>query len=162
MYTQERRDQMSERMKAFWADPANAKRMGDSRRKQPLCTDCGETSIANFYVDPLGRRTNKVCRECHKARCKAKWHSKTPIERQAGRVSALYGITSEQYKQMYEDQQGKCKICDTAPTKRNLHVDHCHSTNKVRGFLCSGCNTALGSFKDSPDLLTKAIEYLRS
>jgi hypothetical protein len=43
-----------------------------------------------------------------------------------------------------------------------LAVDHCHTTGKVRGLLCSTCNTALGSFQDNPAYLKAAIHYLES
>lgn len=163
MFTDLIQPTQSDVMKARWADPILGKKQADSIRKTPKCKSCGETNIVNFYVDKDGNRTNSVCRECHKAQCKDRWHARTPVEKQATRMRTMYGITPEQYKQMHEDQQGKCKICNTTPnTKRSLHVDHCHKTGKVRALLCSGCNTALGSFKDDPNLLMNAIEYLRS
>lgn len=42
------------------------------------------------------------------------------------------------------------------------HLDHCHITGKIRGFLCSNCNTGLGLFKDNINLLESAIKYLRT
>ena len=39
-------------------------------------------------------------------------------------------------------------------------LDHCHITEKVRGFLCNPCNTALGNFKDSIDVLKRAIQFM--
>lgn len=79
-----------------------------------------------------------------------------------------YGITIINYTEMLEKQKGVCAICGStglarashSKSKCNLVVDHCHTTNKVRGLLCHTCNTALGQFNDSKQLLQKAIEYL--
>jgi hypothetical protein len=35
-----------------------------------------------------------------------------------------------------------------------------HATNRLRGLLCSNCNTALGLLKDSRKMLMNAISYL--
>lgn len=56
-------------------------------------------------------------------------------------------------------QNNKCFICDE---EAKLVVDHDHSTGKVRGLLCSICNTGIGMFKDSTKNLEKAIEYLKN
>ena len=53
-----------------------------------------------------------------------------------------------------------CEICFTKPTKRALSLDHDHKLNIARGYLCSNCNTAIGLFKDRPELLLSAIKYL--
>jgi len=50
-----------------------------------------------------------------------------------------------------------CNICGTA---ENLCVDHDHTTNKVRGYLCYNCNFGIGLFKDDLQLLQAAINYL--
>jgi len=131
------------------------------RGKFKVCPICGEDDREKFYLDKNGNKTNANCKECHKKQCNERWHSMSPLEKQGSRVLALYGITKEQYFEMYEKQEGKCAICEEVPkTKRLLHVDHCHSTGNVRGLLCSLCNTALGSFRDNTALLTRAIEYL--
>jgi hypothetical protein len=51
-----------------------------------------------------------------------------------------------------------CQICDMELTKKC--IDHCHSTNKIRGVLCNNCNTALGLVGDNIDTLHKMIAYL--
>lgn len=71
-----------------------------------------------------------------------------------------YGLTKEQYLSMFNEQGGRCAICEKVETDRYLAVDHCHETGKVRKLLCKDCNTSLGKFNDSPDLLRKAAEYL--
>ncbi len=44
----------------------------------------------------------------------------------------------------------------------SLHVDHDHSTGKVRGILCFCCNNALADFQEDPAVLMKAVAYLVS
>ena len=64
---------------------------------------------------------------------------------------------SDRFREMLDDQGGKCAICETqCATERELAVDHCHKTGKIRGLLCMRCNTALGAFKDDPLLLERA------
>lgn len=55
-----------------------------------------------------------------------------------------------------------CHLCGTKKPggRGDFHIDHDHRTNKFRGFLCSDCNTGLGHFKDSKELLERAIRYL--
>lgn len=70
-----------------------------------------------------------------------------------------YGITLEQYNEMFKKQDGKCAICLKTEDRR-LAVDHCHKTGKVRQLLCTNCNQGLGQFFDDKDLLQKALNYL--
>jgi len=82
-----------------------------------------------------------------------------------------YGISTEEYDTMLEEQNNKCKICSIefndnfnlefkVDYKYSQQLDHCHTTNKVRGILCPSCNKGLGHFKDNTKLLTNAIVYL--
>ncbi len=70
-----------------------------------------------------------------------------------------YDLTHETYLQMLKEQDNKCAICGNSFTG-SPYVDHCHTTGKVRGLLCSTCNTGLGGFKDDPTILENAIKYL--
>lgn len=73
-------------------------------------------------------------------------------------------MTLEQYNEMLEKQKGRCAICDrygqSPGNKRNLDVDHCHKTGKIRGLLCNRCNQAMGKVKDDIALLQKFLAYL--
>lgn len=138
------------------------KEISEKYATEPDCPLCGESDPINFYTHKKnGRRANAYCIPCHKKRCKERYHSKSLLEHRAIKAKK-YGLSPEQYMEILEAQQGKCAICREEPTtKRGLAVDHNHKTGQVRGLLCTGCNTALGSFKDSEEILTSAIEYLR-
>jgi 2-polyprenyl-3-methyl-5-hydroxy-6-metoxy-1,4-benzoquinol methylase len=59
-------------------------------------------------------------------------------------------------------QQELCAICGEKETKNKaLSVDHCHTTSKIRGLLCSKCNVAMGAFNDDIEMLNKVIRYLK-
>lgn len=83
--------------------------------------------------------------------------------RECVRKNALkrkYGITLEEYELMNFNQKGLCAICGNPFTDKNLFVDHCHVTNKVRALLCTKCNSILGLANDNVAILKKAIEYI--
>ena len=71
-----------------------------------------------------------------------------------------YNMTLEERDRMLKKQNTKCKICNIKFSKATPCIDHCHTTNKVRGILCTLCNTGLGYFKDNTESLTNAITYL--
>ena len=75
----------------------------------------------------------------------------------------MYGITLDEYNQMFAEQEGKCLICGRHQSefKNALGVDHDHVTGEIRGLLCTHCNNALGCVNDNIDLLYKLIEYLK-
>jgi len=75
---------------------------------------------------------------------------------------ANYTRKKQHYKGLYTMQEGRCAICNctTEENGKDFAVDHCHKTDKVRALLCNNCNTGIGTFKDKPELLTKAIQYL--
>jgi Recombination endonuclease VII len=54
-----------------------------------------------------------------------------------------------------------CEVCGSPPGKRTLHLDHDHMTGTFRGWLCSGCNTAIGLLKDDTRIVARLMEYLR-
>ena len=91
---------------------------------------------------------------------------------EAQRESSLkknYGIGIADFNVMLSKQNNVCAICGkpekdlnhNTGTPRNLAVDHDHKTGKIRGLLCGNCNKGLGKFLDDPELLLKAVNYLK-
>ena len=85
-------------------------------------------------------------------------------ENRAGRFKR-YGLTEASFLSLLENQDNACAICrtplDPNCKNRHTHIDHCHTTGKVRGVLCSSCNLGLGHFKDDAARLLAAYSYLK-
>jgi Recombination endonuclease VII len=95
-----------------------------------------------------------------KATRKAAQPRRRPIDRDA-RLRRVFGLSSDQYAAMLEDQGGGCALCGrTPPPGRSLHVDHDHETGVVRGLLCFRCNAGIGQFREDKLRLADAIVYL--
>lgn len=76
-------------------------------------------------------------------------------------VERTYALAPGEYKALLKRQGGRCAICRKVPRKRNLAVDHDHSTGKVRGLLCYMCNSALGVFEFDRVTAYRASDYIR-
>lgn len=74
-----------------------------------------------------------------------------------------YGITQAELDALIEKQGGRCAICGGPPNGagKRLHIDHCHQTGRVRGLLCSKCNTMIGLADNDPCRLRDAADYLK-
>ena len=79
-------------------------------------------------------------------------------------------MTLEDFEGYWMAQAGRCFICRIPmrrPEKKQgqpldvVAVDHDHKTGKVRALLCNKCNKGLGFFNDDPELLSKAVRYLK-
>jgi hypothetical protein len=119
------------------------------------CCACGEMlPTTSFY-----KAVNKQSASGLHSRCK-------PCLRkvQSGyRLAKKYGLSEPEYERMRAECDSKCEICGSPETESHwgrLAVDHCHSTGKVRGLLCTACNTAIGHLRDSPEIIRKAAEYV--
>lgn len=74
-----------------------------------------------------------------------------------------YKISKYNFYEMINFSNGHCHTCNKKILlTKDLHIDHCHRTEKVRGIVCNSCNYIIAAFKDSTDLLNKAIYYLEN
>jgi hypothetical protein len=116
----------------------------------------------------------RVCRQCGKSNavppahlcptCKRVNRKAASKRAHGAAIFKRYGITGEQYDQIYEAQGRACAICRTSTgASKRLAVDHNHETGEVRGLLCGKCNhRLLGAAHDTTDILKRAIEYLEN
>lgn len=92
-----------------------------------------------------------------------KWREAHPKARRYENYFRLYGLTKEAFDVLLASQGGRCGVCRTplAAGDKKTHVDHDHSSNRVRGILCQTCNVGIGMLGDSFEGLTAAVDYLR-
>ncbi len=106
--------------------------------------------------------STRTCKKCdHKGPLKDFPTSGQYYEkRREWRIFKHYGLTLEEYNQMYDDCGGACEICHKELDV--LYIDHDHNTGRVRGLLCSQCNTGIGGLQDDVGLLLHAVRYLET
>lgn len=125
------------------------------------CAGCKEIKpFGAFYA------ATKYCKECsisqsillNKTRPRKKSAS---LPQKLRRIKYAFGISKEDYDKLVGGQDNKCAVCAVELTEETIpSIDHCHETMLVRGLLCRLCNNGLGNFRDSPELLSKAVQYL--
>jgi len=129
------------------------------------CSGCGlEKPLSEFYKhDAYSGNYTSMCKSCL-----AEYH-KTPTMRKKQRACRLklrFGMTVEQYDEIFETQNGVCAICGQPEIVKNrygwarLSVDHDHKTGEIRGLLCQKCNSALGFVNENIPVLQSMINYL--
>jgi len=118
------------------------------------------------------KRGRKICAKCGRSRNTSGDHNVycnqclSEYQKEYKRAYRLrkYGLDVASYNLLMESQNGGCAICGGGPRGRckYLSVDHDHSTGKVRGLLCSRCNSILSLLGDDikAPMLSKIIEYL--
>lgn len=113
-----------------------------------------------------------LCKKCYENQEGPKWRQKMYVKNPTHRKAKwrqyhlrdalkTFSITGDEFKRMYDSQDGLCKICLGPPIgKTRLSIDHDHVTGKVRGLLCDRCNVGLAQFKEDVKLLLRAADYL--
>lgn len=129
--------------------------------KMKACKTCGEVKPLEDFV-PGKRNTDgrePTCKACRNAQVRARLDANQELrDRDNARRKRWhqthyryrrYGLTQDQYDAIWAAQGEKCSLCGGTEAGRGWEwcIDHCHTTNRVRGILCHPCNTALGYFE---------------
>ncbi len=121
------------------------------------CPSCGVTKPVEDFPRDKRRRSGRACycKPCHNEKNR---HSK---QRNGGarryHLRKRYGVEPAQVETMVAEQGGMCVVCRVNVATQ---VDHDHETGRVRGILCGDCNNGLGAFRDDPEIVMSAIDYL--
>lgn len=128
------------------------KKDGYTHIRGQKCESCGKVKLLSEYARVYkGSRFCtwlKSCEPCKK------------LEASDRNRRKKLDLSKEEYENILRGVK-KCQICggDQVKNKR-LAIDHSHVTGKIRGVLCTLCNTGLGSFREDIDVMISAINYL--
>ena len=147
------------------------------------CPRCGSTANGFYKNSSRSSGLDGICKLCRKKH-NDKWYEDTKEERleyqqdyhskhreqdnsntKKWRVENTFGISIEEHAARLAKQGNDCALCglpfygesfgDGSPV-----LDHNHSTGKLREFIHSKCNLALGKFNDDQKVCRLAAEYL--
>ncbi len=146
------------------------------------CSKCGDVKdIIEFYKNKSkSNGVDGTCKQCFLNQRKeyyntnkesilekAREYSKSDFRKYKARINSIkkyFDISEDQVRLMLDNQKGCCAICGDSlvfPDSIKAYcVDHCHETNKIRGLLCSLCNTGIGALGDTLEDLKNAVKYL--
>lgn len=108
----------------------------DLDNRKALCSVCGATNLY-FKSNRPRCATRSACEQ----------------------MGLGYYIGLSDIEQLIGSKPVVCAVCQV---HTKIVVDHDHNTNKVRGWLCSKCNIALGYLQDDPDTVKRLYEYIVS
>lgn len=139
----------------YMSIPKEASSLLFEEPKSKVCTSCGtEKPIEAFSKNQFGKNNRilrrPVCKECYSKKVKInKAEMKAYVERHP-RPNIGESFT--------------CPICNRKKTrnfKNDVVLDHSHIDGGVRGWVCSSCNTSIGKFYDDPNILQRAIDWIK-
>lgn len=130
--------------------------------KNKKCNKCSLILTKDNTYKSIWKTKNYTCIECcriYKKKINIKLRG---LGYRKKSLKFRYGLTLEDFEKLYNKQNGKCFICkkDILRLGRGTNIDHNHKTGKVRGVLCSGCNTFVGFVENKAELLPIIKTYL--
>ena len=136
----------------------------NNEETQRKCKKCNEEKPISSFVKNkrcLEGRTYE-CTSCRNEYMGGIYKQETYNTKRKHLLKKNYGMTLEDYNKMWIEQSGKCAICGKHEQELDtvLCVDHCHTTGKVRGLLCSKCNAGIGLLQDDFNVVLSAAKYL--
>lgn len=139
-----------------------------------VCNKCGaQKQLEDFVKDKRyesGRRNQ--CKRCY-TNYMIEYYKKNQDQRgKKIKMNTKYvapwkrhHMTEEDFNKLFNMFDGKCHLCRQRDATSIDHDHSCCKTNRscgkcVRGILCRGCNTALGSLKENPDTIARLLDYI--
>ena len=140
--------------------------------KSKVCTKCNkEKPLDEFPYRGANRKDLRAwCKSCkNKEACNYRARVKKQDPEQYFKtnfkhnIKSKYGLTVEQWQQIFDKQQGCCAVCGIHQSElsHRLCVEHIHQTGKVRQLTCKTCNHLIDIYEtDFYGLNDDIVDYL--
>lgn len=90
----------------------------------------------------IKRKTHyQKIKQQHQKKCSEYYRANKTIY-SAKKAARLYKLTLEYVLELRKITN--CNICNIEIFGKTQHIDHCHTTGRIRGVLCNNCNGLLG------------------
>lgn len=145
-----------------WAAKRTRKTLLASASRQVTEKRCARCKVTKPSSEFTIRRVSAdglryECRACAAIVNRRNQAKEDPEKRRLRELRVRYGLVPAQWHELFEGQRGVCAICH-GPMKQ-ICVDHCHRTGRVRGLLCSWCNAMLACI-DADGFVERALAYI--
>lgn len=134
------------------------------------CSLCGDDKRHNNLVEchqckkefMQGRRRKFCSADCYNIHAHS--NPNKNISNKNRQIRYKYGLTESDMSGMLSNCSNSCEICNKYFSMEDINtkpnIDHCHTTDSIRGLLCRPCNLAIGILKEDINILQNAITYL--
>ena len=120
------------------------------------CSKCRETFLRTKVMwspsstEPDG--LNDVCKDCVAIK-----GIKRRAKKQGQILNLPENFTGKHLRELKQRQGNRCYVCNKLENGEKLHLDHNHTTGKLRGYACGPCNTEILAGLDALFLLDPTI-----
>jgi len=120
--------------------------------RETIDVDCMESAIAYIELD------GNINLDCYSEDQEYFSFSNQDYNRRKHK----YGCDRKTFNKMLNYSRCSCYICKkTLLNKKDVCVDHCHNTQKIRGILCQNCNSFLGYMANDIEKIKSAMKFLQ-
>jgi len=118
-----------------------------------ICSKCNEEKhISEYRLQMGGKSYRTECKNCS--------DKKIALRIQLMKENPK-PIDPNYHCPICQKTEEQLKINGQFPDRSVWALDHNHTTHKFRAWICNNCNTGLGRFNDSVEVVEQALKYLK-
>lgn len=140
--------------------------MSTANWKKPICVGGHKLPPRNkngacvLCVQVNGKKRYENNKDVLVARAIARNKMNPEVRRDEQRAWRL-GVPVADVRKAIAEAKGQCGCCSKRLTHRQMCVDHCHATGRIRGVLCVFCNALDGMLHKQAERVSLLKKYLR-